>query len=175
MSFRKMGLAALFLAGSMSPMLTASSSYAAAKDVTVLKSYVGEWRGRGVFKRQSGDETVVCKIDITDTAQTKVTLDGRCSIAGVPPLSLKGTLGFIEKNNRFEAVVTTNAAYKGIAVGKRRGDNVKFDFQDADKNKERNLKFEIDLALKNGDIVVDFKVIDVDTGRFSTANIPFKK
>jgi hypothetical protein len=61
--------------------------YAAQADIDLLKNYVGEWRGRGIaqFSDTGKDETIVCRMTITDSEPTKVTFNGRCTIAGRTP------------------------------------------------------------------------------------------
>jgi len=169
-------LAVLPLAASLALLLAPmDAAQAAPRDIQVLKSYVGEWKGRGTFAQGDAEETVVCRLNIADTAPTKVTFNGRCALAGTPPLAVRGTLAFIEASNRYEAVMSSNTSFSGDAIGRRRGDRIDFDLRERDPDTDSDLSIAVGFTLKNKRVFVDFKVTETSTGKSSTAVIPFDK
>jgi hypothetical protein len=112
---RAAALAGLLLSATAGSMPT----MAAPADVALLKSYIGEWRGRGVVIGAS-EESVVCRLSLTEGNQDKVNYNGRCALAGTN-LSVAGTIAYIDASRRYEAAMTSNATFTGIAVGQKRG------------------------------------------------------
>lgn len=175
MNIRKGFVGFGLLLGLLSPVFSGSAAMAAPRDIEVLKSYVGDWRGRGTLDRGSDAETIVCKLGILDTAPTKVTFDGNCKLAGVPPLSIKGTLAFVTDKNRFEAVMSTNTSFSGVAIGRRRGSTIDFDLKDRDPQTGKDIGVAVGFAFKTDGVYVDLKLTEIETGRSSKVSIPFKK
>ena len=103
------------LAGAVLAAAASVPASAAPADVALLKSYLGNWSGRGVFQAET-PETVVCKLSLTEGNSDKVNYSGRCAVAGTN-LSIKGTMAYIEASRRYEAVMTSNAKFSGTAVG----------------------------------------------------------
>lgn len=148
----------------------AEPAMAAQADVDLLKSYVGEYRGRGVFEAEQ-PETVVCRLTLSEGNQDKVNFRGRCAVAGTN-LSINGTLAYI--NNRYEAAITSNADFSGTAVGRRSGDGVVFQFQDSGEDEEgREMQLSADFTLQGGSISVRFNVTTAD-GTYR-ATVPFSE
>lgn len=164
-------MALLIAAATIVPAAPALSAQA---DIDLLKSYVGDWRGRGKTTTANGTETVVCKLDITDSAAAKIKYSGRCTLAG-GNLSIAGTMAYIAERRRFEAVMSSNTAFSGIAIGKRRGRSI--DFQLRDRDPETGAEFQINagIALNGENINVLFSVLEKATGKKITASVPFKK
>lgn len=169
----KIGLA-LIAAISMHTM--AAPAFAAKADLELLQSYVGNWRGKGQVKLAStGDnETVLCKMKFTESSGSKIGMDGRCSLAG-STLAMRGTVGYIEDRRRFEAVMSSNTSFQGVAVGKRSGKNLSFALNNV--KSESNDAFDIGVSLKlvGGKINVQFDILHKASGGKSVANIPFSK
>jgi hypothetical protein len=169
----QLGIAAL---AAVSLIGFASPSYAAKADTDLLQSYVGNWRGKGEANLASTgeNETVLCKMTFKESSPTKIGLDGRCSLAGTT-LSMRGTVGYIEDKSRFEAVMSSNTSFQGVAVGKRSGKNLSFALKNV--KSETNAVFDIAVSLKlNGNkIDVRFDILHKESGGKSVANIPFSK
>lgn len=148
-------------------------AYAAQDDIDLLKSYVGEWRGRGVaqFSDTGEDETVVCRMTINDAEPTKVTFDGRCTIAG-RTLAVAGTVAYVEAANRYEAIMSSLASFQGVAIGQRRGGNIAFNLIDRNAESGEH-RIDADLSLQGDSIHMDFKIANVNTGWSTVAQIPF--
>lgn len=165
---------AAVLAGLMlgAPMAIAPA-LAGPAEVALLHSYVGEWRGRGVLTGRNS-ESVVCRLALTEGNQDKVNYSGRCTLAGTT-LAINGTLAYIDALSRFEAAMTSNTAFSGIAVGQRRGDGVVFNLRERDQSEGQELVISSQIALASGAINVEFNVVYESTGETIHATVPFAR
>src|SRR5690606_32501067 len=109
-------------------------TYAGPAELTLLQSYIGDWRGRGQLIGAE-TETVVCRLSIKPGNSGKVNYSGRCAMAGTN-LSVNGTLAYIDAARRFEAAMTKNATFSGVAVGQKRGDGIVFNLREREKDEE---------------------------------------
>jgi hypothetical protein len=148
--------------------------YAAQADIDLLKNYVGEWRGRGIaqFSDTGKDETIVCRMTITDSEPTKVTFNGRCTIAG-RTLALAGTVAYVEAASRYEAIMSSVASFQGVAIGRRQGNNIAFNLIDRNAESGEH-RVDAALSLEGNGIHMDFKIANVNTGWSTIAQIPFE-
>lgn len=166
---RVAALAGLLLAAPMA----AQPALAGPAEVALLKSYLGEWRGRGTLTG-ANSETVVCRLELREGNQDKVNYSGRCTLAG-SNLSVNGTLAYIDALRRFEAAMTSNTAFSGIAVGQRRGDGVVFNLREREQADDRDVTITSQIALASGGITVEFNVVFEDSGETLRATVPFSK
>jgi hypothetical protein len=152
------------------------TAFAAQADVDLLQSYVGDWRGRGNAKLASTgeNETVLCKMNFKKSSAAKIALDGRCSLAGTT-LSMRGTVAYAEKANRYEAVMSSNTSFQGVAIGKRRGKNLTFQLNNVKSDSNDAFDIGVALELKGGGINVRFDILHKESGGKSVAIIPFSK
>lgn len=143
-------------------------------EVKLLESYIGTWQGRGVLTGAE-KETVVCRMTITDGNADKVNYSGRCAMAGTT-VSVNGTLAYIDARKRFEAAMTTNAGFSGVAIGKKSGQGIVFDLKEkaADEN-GNDLSVTASITLVPERMDVDFGVVFVSSGDSIKASIPFTK
>lgn len=147
---------------------------AAPADVDLLKSYLGDWRGRGVVTG-ANSETVVCRLSLKPGNQDKVNYTGRCTVAG-NQLSMNGTIAYIEASKRYEAAMTSNVAFTGIAVGQKRGGGLIFNLRERDQDEEgKEIGITAQIALNGGAIDVNFEVMYIATGEYIRAQVPFSK
>ena len=168
--FRAAALAGLLLSG-LAGLTTAS---AAPADVALLKSYIGEWRGRGVVIG-ANEESVVCRLSLTEGNQDKVNYNGRCALAGTN-LSVAGTIAYIDASRRYEAAMTSNATFTGIAVGQKRGSGLVFNLRERDQDEEgKDLNITAQIQLNNNDIQVSLEVVYVEPGDSLRAEVPFSR
>ena len=174
MSIVRSSIAAAFAALLFVLALAPAAVYAGQRDIDLLGSYVGDWRGRGTLTTAADPETVVCKLSITPAETAKVNYNGRCTLAG-GSLAIAGTMAYIGDKNRFEAVMSSNTTFTGIAVGHRRGGAIDFTLREKDPDTGADLKIEVGFDLRDGVIQVDFSITQVSTGKTSKAEIPFKK
>jgi hypothetical protein len=163
------GLATLAIAWPTAPLTAAED------DVALIKGYVGGWRGRGEIQwGDGGQESILCRMNVEDSAPTKIGVDGRCSLAGAT-LNMLGTIAYVEENRRYEAIVSSNTQFSGIAVGRRSGDNLTFALRDykGDDNQRYDVSAEIDLS---GDSInVSMSILNKDSGDLTIANVPFAR
>ena len=164
------------LIAAMSMVGTTVPAHAAKADVELLQSYVGDWRGRGQAKLASTgeNETVLCKMSFSNTGAGKIGLDGRCSLAG-STLSMRGTVAYIEAKRHFEAVMSSNTSFQGVAVGRRSGKNLSFALKNVKSATNDAFDIAVSLKLNNGEINVRFDIVHKESGGKSVAKIPFQK
>jgi len=166
--WRAAALAGLLAAAGAAPALAAPA------DVALLQSYIGEWRGRGVLIG-ANTETVVCRMSLTSGNQQKVNYNGRCILAGTQ-LSVAGTMAYVEASRRFEAAMTSNATFTGIAVGQKRGNGLIFNLRERDKDEDgKDLNISAQISLNGDAINVVFEVVYVDSGDSLRAEVPFSR
>ncbi len=167
---RAVAVAGLFLAAGGS----FSSAIAAPADVALLKSYIGEWRGRGTLVG-ANRETVVCRLALTEGNNDKVNYNGRCTLAG-NQLSVAGTIAYIEASRRYEAAMSSNATFTGTAVGQKRGSGLVFNLRERDQDEEgKDLNISAQISLRDNDIGVVFEVVYIETGDNLRAEVPFTR
>ena len=165
---RAAALAGLLACASAAPALAAPA------DVALLKSYIGEWRGRGVLVG-ANTETVVCRMSLAPGNQDKVNYNGRCTLAGTQ-LSVAGTIAYIDASNRFEAAMSSNATFTGIAVGQKRGGGLVFNLRERDTDEEgKDLNISAQITLQGDAIKVIFDVVYVESGDSLRAEVPFAR
>lgn len=151
----------------------ASPVLAAPADLELIQSYVGNWRGTGTLNNagQPG-ESVRCRLNITRSNAEKINFSGRCAIAGTT-LSMAGTMAYISAANRYEAIMTSNTTFAGVAIGNRRGSNVTFNLQSTDDDGGTS-RVRAGFGLIGDKINVDFEVTNGDGSKI-TADIPFDR
>lgn len=158
----------LFSAGAAAPALAAPA------DVELLKSYIGEWRGRGVLVG-ADQETVVCRLSLSEGNNDKVNYNGRCTLAG-SNLSVAGTMAYIEASKRYEAAMTSNATFTGTAVGQKRGSGLTFNLREREQDEEgKDLNISAQIKLSEEQIDVVFEVIYIESGDSLRAEVPFSR
>lgn len=149
---------------------------AAQADVALLKSYVGSWKGRGTLIGAES-ESVVCRLSLSEGNGDKVNYSGRCTLAGTS-LAVNGTLAYNDSARRYEAAMTSNVTFSGLAVGKKSGDSIVFNLKERNKDEEGNdLTVTAAIVLKGSgkSIGVDFQVVFNATGEMIKASVPFTK
>jgi hypothetical protein len=162
------------LAGLLSAALFSGPVLAAKADVELLQSYIGSWRGKGQMVGAER-ETVVCRLNLTPGNQDKVNYSGRCSMAGTN-LSVSGTLAYNDSAKRFEAAMSSNATFSGLAVGRKSGNSLVFNLREREKDQEGNdMTISSQIALSKNRINVEFNVVFNATGESLKASVPFSK
>jgi hypothetical protein len=164
---------AAFVAGlTLAGTAVVSPASAGPAEAALLESYVGSWSGRGQLTG-SRSETVVCRLTLSPGNADKVNYSGRCAMAGTT-ISVNGTLAYIDASRRFEAAMTTNAGFTGLAVGRRNGDSIVFNLREVGADEEgRAVTVTSAITLNPAKINVDFKVVFNDSGDTITASVPF--
>jgi hypothetical protein len=167
--FRVTGAAALLamVGAAMAP------AFAGPAEVALLKSYEGNWRGRGTVVG-SDTETVTCRMSLTPGNQNKVNYNGRCALAGTN-LAINGTLAYIDSSQRYEGAMTSNINFSGVAVGRKEGNGIVFNLKSRGMSDSANVEVTAGIILTPGVITVKFNAVDVDTGKVLNAVVPFSK
>lgn len=167
---RSIALAGLLVA----PPMAAAPAFAAKADVDLLRSYIGSWKGRGVLVGAES-EAVVCRLTLSDGNAEKVNYSGRCTLAGTS-LAVNGTLAYNDGAKRYEAAMTSNVTFSGLAIGKKQGDAVVFNLKERNKDEEGNdLTVTAMITLRADKINVGFNVVFNATGDSLKADVPFTK
>jgi hypothetical protein len=175
MSYFRPWARAIALAGLVfSSGLATAPAFAAPEDVALLQSYIGDWRGRGTLTGEN-KESVVCRLSLSAGNNDKVNYSGRCTLAG-KVLSINGTLAYIDASRRFEAAMTSNATFTGIAVGQKRGKGLVFNLREREQDDEgKEFNISADITLNPQAITVGFNVVYVESGETIRADVPFSK
>jgi hypothetical protein len=148
-------------------------AFAGPAEVGLLKSYEGNWRGRGTVVG-SDTETVTCRMSLTPGNQNKVNYAGRCALAGTD-LAINGTLAYIDSSQRYEGAMTSNINFSGVAVGRKEGSGIVFNLKSRGMSDNANVEVTAGIILSPGVITVKFNAVDVDTGKVLNAVVPFSK
>lgn len=168
---RSVALAGLLVLGGAA---ATTPAFAGPAEVALLQSYIGDWRGRGTLTG-ANSETVVCRLSLTQGNQDKVNYNGRCTLAGTQ-LSVAGTMAYVEASQRFEAAMSSNATFSGIAVGQKRGGGLVFNLRERDEDEEgKEMNISAQISLTNEAIGVVFEVVYVESGDSLRAEVPFTK
>lgn len=145
---------------------------AAPADMALLKKYIGVWKGKGTLTG-ANTETVVCKMSVLDGTGEKVNYAGRCSLAGTQ-LSVNGTIAYVDGKKHYEAAMTSNVNFTGMAIGVKQGDGIVFNLRETDKDEQGNdMTVTSSIVLSGGKINVKFNVTFNKTGDSMKAAIPF--
>ena len=166
---------AMALAGVIaSAGFSAAPAFAGPAEVALLKSYIGDWRGRGTLIGAS-KESVVCRLSLTQGNQDKVNYSGRCTLAGTN-LSVAGTIAYVDASRRYEAAMTSNATFTGIAVGQKRGSGLVFNLREREEDEEgKPMNISAQISLNANAIGVTFEVVYVESGDSLRAEVPFSR
>ena len=163
------GMRVVLAAALVSGALFSPVAIAAQKDLDLIQSYIGEWRGRGTLTAPGQSaETVVCRLSITNSSPEKINFNGPCTLAG-GNMKIHGTMAYIK--GHYEAALTSSTSFAGTAIGTRQGNDVTFNLQAKDEEGKTS-NVEATFGLKNGNITVEF-VITQDDGSKIVANVPF--
>ena len=158
-------------------MLTAAlPAQAGPNEMALLSGYVGEWAGDSVLQGGKSPEPFSCRLSVDKGNQARINYAGRCTLVNMN-LSISGTIAFDDASQRYQAVMLSNAGFKGKAVGKIQGDKITFDLQEKQADRAGNdVKIGSSITLiGNSSITVDFQVEFNDSGNVLTATVPFAK
>ena len=108
-------IAAIVLAaGAVSPALAGPT------EVALLSNYIGEWSGAGVLQGGDSPEPFTCRLTIDKGNQAKINYAGRCTLVNMN-LSVSGTIAFDDASHTYQAIMGSNAGFKGTAIGRVKG------------------------------------------------------
>lgn len=159
----------------MFAVLTAAPARSGPAELALLISYVGNWRGEGVLVGGEKPEPFRCRLTIDKGNQSKINYAGRCSLIDMN-LSVSGTIAFSDETQRYEAAMSSNAGFTGLAVGREQGDRVSFDLTERQTDRGGNeVRIGSRIILISDTITVEFEVEFNNSGEVLTASVPFSR
>lgn len=147
----------------------------AANELVLLESYIGNWRGEGALVGGDQPEPFRCRLSIAKGNQSKVNYTGRCALVNAT-LSISGTIAYNDAAQRYEAAMSSNAGFTGLAIGQQRGGQISFDLKEQQKDRAgSDVRIGSRITLVDGNITVDFEVEFNNSGDVLTASVPFEQ
>lgn len=144
-------------------------------EIALLQSYIGNWKGSGVVTGGAEPEAFNCRLQVTKGNMGKINYAGRCSLVGMN-LSVAGTIAYIDAAGRYEAAMTSNAGFSGIAIGRKLSGGVVFDLRERNVDEEgTDMTIESRVRLQSGEVAVEFHVLFNETGERMQATVPFHR
>jgi hypothetical protein len=152
----------------------AAPALAGPTESAFLESYVGNWKGDGLLTGGDEDEAFNCRVQVTKGREGKINYAGRCSVAGLN-LTVAGTIAYIEQSSRYEAAMTSNATFTGIAVGRKQGARVVFDLKERDVHEGDDMTISSQVSLDKEAIGLSFKYVMEEDGSSMSAAVKFAR
>jgi hypothetical protein len=167
---KKILTAALLVGG-----LFGGPALAGPSEQSLLASYVGNWRGESTLQGGDKPEPFRCRLAVTPGNSGKINYTGRCALINMN-LSVSGTIGYIDEKKQYEAVMTSNAGFSGVAIGKQSASEIGFDLVERQKDRGGNdVAIGSRIYLVGDSIRVEFQVEFNDSGRILTTSVPFAR
>jgi hypothetical protein len=142
-------------------------------ELSMLTSYVGNWQGEGALVGGDKPEPFRCRLAIAKGNQAKVTYTGRCSLVSAN-LSISGTIAYNDEQQQYEAVMSSNAGFTGLAIGRLQGQTITFDLREQQKDRSgSDVRIGSQIVLVDGRITVNFEVEFNNSGEVLHASVPF--
>lgn len=163
-------------------MALAASSHALAApaqageaELALLSNYIGQWRGDGALVGGDKPEAFRCRLNVAKGNQQRINYTGRCTLVDTT-LSISGTIAYSDTNRRYEAAMSSNAGFTGMAVGQIRGKSISFDLSENQRDRGgSDVRIGSNIVLANNTIVVNFEVEFNNSGDVLTAKVPFSR
>lgn len=154
----------------------ATAAHAGPTEIALLSNYVGEWSGSSQLVGGAQPEPFSCRLTINKGNQAKINYAGRCTLTSMN-LSVTGTIAFDDATQTYQAIMGSNAGYKGTAVGRINGDKITFDLSEKETDRGGNaVKLGAQIVLIGSNAInVNYQVEFNDSGRVLTASVPFTK
>jgi hypothetical protein len=173
---RKFSWRLVALGAAVAGLAAVTPASAGPKELALLSSYVGEWSGSGTLVGGANPEPFSCRLTIDKGNQSKINYAGRCTVTTMN-LSVTGTIAYDDPSRTYQAIMNTNIAFKGTAIGRISGDKITFDLAEKQADRAGNavkLGAQIILIGANS-ITVNYQVEFNDSGKVLTASVPFQK
>ena len=152
-----------------------AGAHAGDAEQALLASYVGNWSGEGVLVGGDKPEPFRCRLTLAKGVQAKVNYTGRCSLVG-SNLSVSGTIAYVDASKRYEAAMSSNAGFTGLAIGRQQGSKISFDLREQQKDRGgSDVRIGSRIFLIGDSISIDFEVEFNNSGDVMTASVPFNK
>jgi hypothetical protein len=155
--------------------LAMAPAMAGPAEMDLLSGYVGNWKGNGVMVGGQQPEPFRCRMQVQKGNQAKVNFAGRCTLVNFN-LSVSGTIAFNDKSRRYEAAMSSNAGFSGVAAGRIIGDTITFDLAEKQIDKGGNdMRIGSKVSLVADTINIDFEIEFNNSGNVLTAKVPFQR
>jgi hypothetical protein len=155
--------------------LAVAPAMAGPAEMDLLSGYVGNWKGNGVMVGGQQPEPFRCRMQVQKGNQAKVNFAGRCTLVNFN-LSVSGTIAFNDKSRRYEAAMSSNAGFSGVAAGRISGDTITFDLAEKQIDKGGNdMRIGSKVSLVADTINIDFEIEFNNSGNVLTAKVPFQR
>lgn len=155
--------------------LAAAPAMAGPAEMELLSGYIGNWKGNGVMVGGQKPEPFRCRMQVQKGNQAKVNFAGRCTLVNFN-LSVSGTIAFNDKSRRYEAAMSSNAGFSGVAAGRISGDSITFDLAEKQIDKGGNdMRIGSKVGLVADTINIDFEIEFNNSGNVLTAKVPFQR
>ncbi len=155
--------------------IAAAPAMAGPAEMELLSGYVGDWKGQGVMRGGEAPEAFRCRMQVQKGNQAKVNFAGRCTLVNFN-LSVSGTIAFNDKTRRYEAAMSSNAGFSGVAAGRINGDTITFDLAAKQIDRGGNdMRIGSKVSLVADTINIDFEIEFNNSGSVLTAQVPFKR
>ena len=144
-------------------------------ELALLTSYIGDWRGESALVGGNKSEPFRCRLGVSQGNLLKINYTGRCALVNAT-LSISGTIAYVEGEGRYEAVMSSNAGYTGLAVGRQSGGQISFDLREQQKDRAgSDVRIGANIMLVDDSITVDFEVEFNNSGEVLKASVPFSR
>lgn len=153
----------------------AGPAIAADAELAFLNSYIGDWRGESVLVGGEKPEPFRCRLSIAQGNLGKINYAGRCTLINMN-LSVSGTIAYNDQAKQFEAAMSSNAGFTGIAVGVKQGDRITFDLKERQADRGGNdVRIGSKIILIGNTITVNYEVEFNNSGKVLVASVPFSR
>lgn len=168
---RALGALLMIVAGTMVPV----TAQAQDRGLALLATYIGNWQGESALVGGDKPEPFRCRLNVAQGNLQKINYTGRCTLVNAT-LSISGTIAYNEARQQYEAAMSSNAGYTGLAIGRESRNQISFDLREQQKDKAgSDVRIGAKIILINDSITVDFEVEFNNSGDVLTASVPFSR
>jgi hypothetical protein len=159
----------------LSPQALSATAQAGEAELALLSTYIGQWRGEGALVGGDKPEAFRCRLNVAKGNQQRINYTGRCTLVDTT-LSISGTIAYNDSSRRYEAAMSSNAGFTGMAIGQNRGSSISFDLSENQRDRGgSDVRIGSNIVLSNNNIVVNFEVEFNNSGDVLTAKVPFAR
>ena len=171
---KKASLGVAALAVTMA-LLAGTPARSGEAELGLLLSYIGDWRGEGVVQGGDTPDPFRCRLSIAKGNAAKINYTGRCSLVDAN-ISISGTIAYNDDAGRYEAAMSSNAGFTGLAIGSERSNRISFDLKEQQKDRSgSDVRIGSRILLVDNTISVDFEIEFNNSGEVLTASVPFTR
>jgi hypothetical protein len=159
----------------LAPQVVTAPAQAGEVELALLSNYIGQWRGEGALVGGDKPEAFRCRLNVAKGNQQRINYTGRCTLVDTT-LSISGTIAYNDSTRRYEAAMSSNAGFTGMAIGQNRGKSISFDLSENQRDRGgSDVRIGSNIVLADNNIVVNFEVEFNNSGDVLTAKVPFAR